>query len=144
MCTVHYENMQLSMTPLHMTEQHSSFCCLFIQVNCASHTKRPCRLHICLIAWWSLPLHLSHYSLLFTLHHLAHSRPHSHTHWKCAHTNTHTLRESRTPFHSHITACSMHDHPTHYLNAEIIWVSGVSSRGRDYSPCRRHVLWWEC
>lgn len=31
----------------------------------------------------------------------------------------------------------MHDQPCHYPNAEIIWVSDVSSASRNYSPCHR-------
>lgn len=56
------------------------------------------------------------------------------------HTLTPSLRDrAEAHFHWHITACSMHDQPCHYLKAEIIWVSDVSSGSGDYSPC--HRLW---
>lgn len=89
--------------------------------------------------------HLSHFIMIsaitpFHLHtrkplncSLCHSTPLCYTH-----TRTHTLhlspRDRVEPhFHWDVTACSMHDQPCHYLSAEIIWVSDVSSGSADYS-----------
>ena len=106
--STYYKDMQPVNTHLNVWLK-SSLSCLLIQVSCVSLRKWPCYFHNCLILWWSLPSHLSHF-------HTKEQSPHTFP----LHTESSSWTESPLTQYK-LAVCMTH----HYTNVEIHWVSDI-------------------